>query len=270
MSVIVEKLLRHERAATATALAMLTALAWFYIWQGAGMGMTAPAMTRLALFPHLIAEPMPGMTMPPITWLTVVFMWWIMMIAMMTPSAAPLVLLYGRVMRHAGRPQRTAPYVHTAILMTGYLVAWLAFSIAATLLQYSLQYAGLISRMMLWSQSATLSAVVLAAAGLYQLSPLKHACLKHCRGPVAFLTEHMRQGRLGALRMGLEHGIWCIGCCWILMALLFVGGIMNLVWIALISLLVSLEKIAPHGAMTGRIAGIVFIVWSLATLAMAG
>ncbi len=264
-----EGVLKRERALVATGLAALTLLSWVYIWHGAGMGMSALAMTKVALFPHLTPEPMPDMVMSPIAWLTVVAMWWVMMIAMMTPSAAPLILLYGGVMRHAAKQDQTAAtYIPTVFLVAGYLLVWLAFSTVATALQYALQRAGLISPMMLWSQSALLSAAVLAMAGLYQLSPLKHACLKHCRGPVQFLTQHMRKGNLGALTMGIEHGAWCVGCCWMLMALLFVGGVMNLVWIALLALLVLIEKIAPRGVIAGRIAGGVLIAWSVVTLMM--
>jgi predicted metal-binding membrane protein len=262
-----EAALKRERAIVVAALVALTLLSWLYIWRGAGMGMTALAMTKLALFPHLTPEPMPDMAMPPIAWIAVVAMWWVMMIAMMTPSAAPLVLLYGRVMRHAAvQDPATTIYIPTAFLVAGYLFVWLAFSTAATALQYGLQRAGLISQMMLWSQSALLSAAVLGIAGLYQLSPLKRACLQQCRGPAQFLTQHMRKGNIGALRMGIEHGAWCVGCCWMLMVLLFVGGVMNLVWIALLAVLVLVEKLAPRGVIASRIAGIVLIAWSVATL----
>jgi predicted metal-binding membrane protein len=263
----VESVLRRERLIVAAGLAALTALAWIYIWRGAGMGMSAFAMTKLALFPHLTTEPMPDMAMPPIGWLTVVAMWWVMMIAMMIPSATPFVLLYARVMRHAAtqNPQAVT-YVSTATLVVGYLIAWLAFSFVACAIQYALQRGGAISPMMLWSQSALLSAAVLAAAGCYQLSPLKLACLQQCRSPAQFLTQHWRKGRSGALRMGIEHGVWCVGCCWLLMALLFVGGVMNLVWIAFLAVLVLIEKLLPAGAITSRFSGAVFIAWSVATL----
>jgi predicted metal-binding membrane protein len=264
---VLEKILRRDRAILIAGLAALTLLAWLYVWRGAGMGMNALAMTKLALFPHLLPEPMPGMAMPPIAWLTVVAMWWVMMIAMMTPSAAPLIFLYGRIMRHAAaQDSATTLFIPTAFLVAGYLLVWLAFSAAATILQYTLQHAGFISPMMLWSQSALLSATVLILAGVYQFSSLKHACLQHCRGPVHFLTQHMCKGSLGALRMGVEHGAWCVGCCWMLMALLFVGGVMNLVWIALLAVLVLVEKLTPRGAIVGRIIGGVLIAWGVATM----
>jgi predicted metal-binding membrane protein len=222
-------------------------------------------------------------------------MWWVMMIAMMTPSAAPLVLLYGRVLSHhglresgrgtafsvasaadatrapaaatAGLTARGASsYAPSAVLVIGYLLAWLAFSLVAATLQLSLQRAGLVSVSLLSSRSAVLSAAVLLAAGVYQLSPLKHACLRHCRGPVEFLTRHWRPGIRGALSMGARHGAWCVGCCWMLMALLFVGGVMNLAWVALLAVLVLAEKVAPAGPAVGRAVGAVLIVWGIATL----
>lgn len=266
---VLEALLRRERAVVAAGLALLMALAWIYIWRGAGMGMTALDMTMLALFPHTQAEPMPGMVMQPIGWTIVVAMWWVMMLAMMTPSAAPFLLLYARVMRHATSQEQTgAAYVPSAFLASGYLAVWLAFSVAASLLQFVLERAGLISTMMLWSKSALLSAAVLIGAGAYQFSALKRSCLKHCRGPVEFLTRHWRPGRTGAFIMGAEHGVWCVGCCWMLMALLFVGGVMNLAWIGVLALLVFAEKVIPQGVVVSRIAGAVLIAWGLATLSI--
>ena len=268
-----DAVLRRERAVVLSALAALTALAWLYIVRGAGMGMSGLEMTRLALFPHALPDPaagmgaMPGMSMPPAaTWATVAGMWWVMMIAMMTPSAAPLVLLYARVLRHHGLHGTGSAYAPSAFLVVGYLLVWLAFSAAAATLQVALQRAGLISDMLLSSRSALLSAGVLLAAGVYQLSPLKHACLRHCRGPVEFLTRHWRPGVTGALSTGVRHGAWCLGCCWMLMALLFVGGIMNLVWVAVLALLVLAEKAAPAGPRLGGVVGGVLIAWGIATL----
>jgi predicted metal-binding membrane protein len=151
-------------------------------------------------------------------------------------------------------------------LLAGYLTAWLAFSICAASLQKLLQPTGLISEMMLWSRSAPLSAIVLASAGLYQFSPLKRACLAQCRSPVNFLTAYWRPGVAGSFLLGMRHGIYCVGCCWLLMALLFVGGIMNLIWIAALALIVFVEKILPGGERVGRVLGVVLIVWAGVTL----
>jgi predicted metal-binding membrane protein len=265
----VEALLRRERAIVAGGLALLTLLAWSYIWMGAGTGMSAGDMTRLVLFPHLHAGAAPTLSMqsPRFAWALAVLMWWVMMMAMMLPSAAPLVLLYGRALRQQTRADARlgASYAPTAFLAAGYLAVWLAFSIAAATLQLALEPVGLLSTTTWWSRSATLSAVILTAAGLYQLSPLKHACLVQCRGPIAFLMRYWRPGRLGALVMGVRHGVLCVGCCWMLMALLFVGGVMNLAWIALLALLVMIEKLAPAGPLVGRISGVVLLAWAAAT-----
>jgi predicted metal-binding membrane protein len=258
----IEVVLRRERALIAAGLTAVVVLAWLYLWRGAGMGMSALDMTTLSLFPHRQADVGGEMIS---TWPLVAAMWWVMMIAMMTPSAAPLMLLYGLVLRrHAAPGQNT--YLLSLVLLAGYLVVWLAFSLAAAALQMALQPAGLLSAMMLWSKSAALSAAVLAAAGIYQLSNLKHACLAHCRSPVRFLTEHWRPGYSGSFVLGIRHGGYCVGCCWMLMALLFVGGVMNLIWIAVLTLIVLAEKLLPAGAMIGKLLGALLIVWAVATL----
>jgi predicted metal-binding membrane protein len=260
-----EALLRRERVLVASGLLVLALLAWLYIWRGAGMGMSALDMTVLTLFPHAHVEPMQGMALPETTWLTVVAMWWVMMIAMMMPSAAPLVLLYGRVLRHSDE-HRASVEMASLLLVVGYLAVWLVFSVAAASLQYALERAGLLSGMIFWSKSAWLSAIVLIGAGVYQLSPLKRVCLQHCRGPVAFLTGRARPGRLNALRLGVEHGAWCVGCCWLLMALLFVGGVMNIVWVAVLAVLVLAERVVANAGWVRVLTGVALIVWGAATL----
>jgi predicted metal-binding membrane protein len=262
--IALEAALRRERAIAAAGLAALVALAWLYVWDGAGMGMSALDMTRATLFPH--QHEVPGemdLSIP-----VIVLMWWVMMVAMMTPSAAPLVLLYTRVARQRATadPPAGGTLAPAAFLAAGYLLAWLLFSLAAAAAQELLQPAGLISGMMLWSKTAALSASVLAAAGLYQLSPLKQACLTQCRAPVQFLVRHWRPGRMGALLLGVRHGAYCVGCCWLLMALLFVGGVMNLVWIAALTAFVLVEKLAPSGAAIGRWSGGLLLLWAAATL----
>ena len=276
------RLLRRERAITAAWLAALCALAWLYVATGAGLGHSAWDMTTLSLFPHKAAAPMAGMSMPgmdmpamarpaadwsPARWALVVAMWWTMMLAMMTPSAAPTVLLYARVNRHAlgqGRAEGLAP---TAAFLAGYLTVWLGFSLAAAALQWALERTGLISASTLGSQSRWLSAAILIGAGLYQLSPLRKACLDHCRSPAAFLSRHWRPGTAGAVRLGGLHGAYCVGCCWLLMALLFVGGLMNLAWIGALTLLVMAEKLVAGGRWAARAGAIVLLAWGAATLA---
>jgi predicted metal-binding membrane protein len=178
-------------------------------------------------------------------------MWWIMMIAMMVPSAAPTILLFAAIRRKQGLADH--PSAQAWIFCGGYLVMWAWFSLLAVLVQWALEHAGLLS---MASASAVLGGVVLLAAGLYQLTPLKHACLRYCQSPVLFLSLYWQPGAEGALRMGLRHGAYCLGCCWFLMALLFVGGVMNLAWIAGIALYVAAEKLLPIGRALSRLAGV--------------
>lgn len=254
-----EALLRHERRIVLAALAAVAGLGWFFVWEGAGLGMSAMDMTALSLFPHLL--PHVGGSMPA-PWALVVLMWWVMMVAMMTPAAAPLVLLHGLVLRRHGQ----AGLAPALVLLAGYLTTWLAFALAAAAVQGALEASGLLSAMMLWSHSAALSALVLAAAGSYQFSPLKHACLGECRAPARFLAQHARPGLAGSFSLGLRHGVFCLGCCWLLMALLFVGGIMNLAWIAVLSALVLAERLLPAGERVARATGWVLLAWAGATL----
>ena len=278
-----EHLLKRDRLITIAGLVALCLLAWLYIVAGAGLGMNAWEMSRLALFPHQqtadMTSDMPGMDMsamamaaepriwgPPI-WTLTIAMWWIMMVAMMSPSAAPTVLLYARVHRHAlAQGQIQDKMAPTGVFVAGYLLVWLGFSVVAVALHWLLEREAFVSTTMMSSQSRWLSGIVLIAAGLYQLSPLKNACLSHCRAPTAFLSRHWRPHTLGALRLGALHGAFCVGCCWMLMALLFVGGVMNLVWIAALAILVLVEKVFPAGQWVGRATGIALIAWGSATL----
>jgi predicted metal-binding membrane protein len=240
--------------------------------------MNAWDMTRLALLPQQHgAGAMPAMSgadMKPMAmtwgaghWLLMIGMWWTMMIAMMTPSAAPMILLCARVNRHArAQGQAQATRAPTGAFVAGYFLMWLLFSIVATALQQTLQRAGVVSAITMGSQVRWLSGTALVATGLYQLSPLKNSCLSHCRAPAEFLARHWRPGAMGALRLGVVHGAYCVGCCWMLMALLFVGGVMNLAWIAALSLLVLAEKVLAAGRWVGRCAGIVLIAWGAAIL----
>lgn len=271
---VLERLLKRDRTITIAGLALLCLLSWLYLLSGAGLGMSAWEMTRLTLLPHLQSAPaMPGMaghdapSWAFATMLAMVAMWWLMMVAMMAPSAAPTILLYARVYRHAaardGPERKVAP---TGAFAAGYILVWLLFSVAATALHWALQQGDLIAAETMGSQSRWLSAGLLAATGLYQLSPLKQACLTQCRNPGAFLSRHWQPGKVGAVRLGAIHGAFCVGCCWLLMALLFVGGVMNLAWIALLTLLVLLEKLVAAGRRVGQIAGFLLIAWGVATL----
>jgi predicted metal-binding membrane protein len=188
----------------------------------------------------------------PFYWLIAFLMWVVMMVAMMLPSASPTILLYVRVLRRA-ESERGEIRVPASLgaFASAYLAVWSLFSVLAVVLQWALEHLGALSAMMS-SRLALLSGGLLVAAGLYQLSPLKAMCLNHCRGPAWFIAAHWRPGPLGAWRMGFRHGIYCVGCCAALMLLLFVGGVMNLVWIAGLTLLVAIEKLAPFGPATAK------------------
>ena len=214
-------------------------LSWAYILSGAGL----PTMSGMDASPSFA---------------TVAIMWWVMMVAMMMPAASPTILLYAHVHRHSNGGVSAPP---TAAFLAGYLACWLGFALVAAGLQISL-----IQPMSMAFAGRFVAAGLLIAAGLYQLSPLKDACLNRCRSPALFLSRHYRPGHSGAFRVGVLHGAYCVGCCWLLMALLFVGGVMNLVWIAGLTLLVAGEKLLPGGLWLARVAGIAMIVWGAALI----
>jgi predicted metal-binding membrane protein len=178
-----------------------------------------------------------------------------------------MILLYGRVARHAqNKGQIEQGVLPTFVFVLGYLTIWFGFSALATAAQWGLERTGLMHHLLMWSTSTTLTALLLLAAGLYQLTPLKRVCLEHCRFPADYLSTHWRHGRSGAFKMGITHGAYCLGCCWLLMALLFAGGVMNLVWIAGLAIIVGLEKIAPWGARFSQSLAVLMIgggIWLL-------
>jgi predicted metal-binding membrane protein len=192
-------------------------------------------------------------------------MWAVMMVAMMVPTAVPMTLVYAAVARKASAQGN--PLAPAAVFVAGYVTVWTVFAVAATLAQWGLEQASLLSPMMV-SNSAWLGGALLIGAGFYQLTPYKQACLRYCRGPAHFLARYWRKGKFGAVRMGLRHGAHCLGCCWVIMGLLFVGGVMNLLWIAAISVFVLLEKTAPFGETGGRLAGAAMVTVGVFSLAL--
>jgi len=225
------RLLRHERAIIACTVALLTALSWAFLLRDAQMTMMEPPLTAI------------------------IAMWWLMMLAMMLPSATPAILLYARVRQtRAG----DASIAQTWVFLVGYLAVWLLFSIVAA----SVQSLVTDSSMALRSRAA--QGAVLVAVGLYQLSPLKSACVSQCRSPGQFISRHWRPGWEGAFRLGVIHGAYCVGCCWMLMGLLFVGGVMNLLWVVGLTILVAAEKLLPGGSLLAKVSGIAFILWGFA------
>ena len=242
---VTSRFLKHQRLIVAVGIALLVGVSWWFLATGAGMA----------------GHPSSGMDMgmmaaPPFSALVV--MWFLMMVAMMVPSAAPAILLYGRVRAIRSRDGEVAA---TAIFFLGYLAIWFLFSIAAAAAQQALTG----SSMML--ADPAVQSAVLIAAGLYQLSPVKSACLRQCRAPAQFISRHWRSGPLGAARLGVLHGAYCVGCCWLLMALLFVGGVMNFAWIAALTLIVGAEKLLPRGDWIARLAGVALIGWGAWRLA---
>lgn len=262
----IEHLLARDRVIVIATLILSVALSAGYILLGAGTGMSSIDMSAETGPAGALVGGIPDMISPHVWSLrygTVVFaMWWLMMIAMMVPSAAPTILLYGALHRERG----AGPALE---FLTGYLAIWGAFSLVATLIQAILAASGMMSAMYMNLATLFTAAVVLICAGAYQLSPIKAACLEHCRGPVASLTRHRRTGWAAAFRMGVVHGRYCLGCCWALMALLFVGGIMNIWWIAAMTVYVAIEKLAPGGKQVSRIMGGALVVCGLALLARA-
>lgn len=250
---MLEGALRRERALVIAALLGVVALSWAYLLAGAGT-----------------MQEMDGMLMPMSSgpWTAshaalMLVMWIVMMAAMMLPSAAPTILLYSTIARaRRAKGERTS---NAGIFTLGYIAVWTAFSLIAVALQFGLERVALLSPMM-ETTSIALAGSVLVAAGIYQWTPLKRACLRHCRSPMEFVLTHWREGNGGAFRMGLRHGTYCVGCCWMLMLLLFVGGIMNLAWIAGLAIFVLVEKLAPAGNRIGQAAGVLLIAWGAATL----
>lgn len=244
----IEAALRRDRLLVAFSLAGVVLLAWLYLWRaaasmqmdsGVGMAMAMPALTFT--------------------------MWAVMMAGMMLPSAAPTILFYGAMVRKHAERGSVLPAVW--VFVSGYLIVWAGFSLAAALAQAGLEHAALLTPMM-ESGSKWLNGVLLLAAGAYQLTPLKDLCLSKCRNPAQFFMTHWRPGTVGALRMGITQGAYCVGCCWVLMLLLFVVGVMNLAWVAVIAAFVFLEKLLPAGRLVSRLAGVALIALGATVLAV--
>ncbi len=247
---VIAFLARRDRAVTLAGLALLAALAWLYLL---GLGREMADMAAMGM-----ADTGP--------WTAgnaalAAVMWAVMMVAMMLPAAAPMILVFSTVNRKRTEGAGGAPYVNTPLFVLAYLTVWGAFSVTAALAQWSLHTAALLSKDAM--RAAPLAAaVILAAAGVYQLTPLKYACLARCQTPIGFLLSEWREGNAGAFAMGLRHGLFCLGCCWVLMALLFVGGVMNLVWVAALTGFVLLEKALPAGRVVSVISGGALLVWA--------
>jgi predicted metal-binding membrane protein len=256
---VAETVLRRDSIIVLSSLAVITALSWAYI-----LSLASDMQNNMDVAME--------MAMPQVqTWGAADFalafaMWAVMMVAMMTPSAAPMILMFAGVNRR--RQEQQVPYVPTSVFLVGYLVVWAAFSVVATTAQWGLHAVSLLSPMMV-STSPVLGGILLLIAGLYQWTPLKHACLSKCRSPLGFVLNEWREGRRGAFLMGLKHGSYCTGCCWSLMALLFVAGVMNLLWVAAIAGFILIEKVAPAGQRMGQAAGVLMVAGGVVLLGLA-
>src|SRR6185503_2601265 len=262
-----ERLLARDRLLIAAALAVLVVLAWAYLVTLARrMGGDASA-AAMAAMPDMPGMPRVGGSAEPArTFALTAFMWWTMMVGMMLPSATPMVLLFGNVQRRQLAAEN--PPLRVAVFTLGYVVTWGAFSLAAAAAQIVLVERALLAPMEL-SVTTRIGAFLVALAGIYQLTPLKNVCLRRCRSPAEFLSNHWHRGTAGALRMGVEHGLFCVGCCWLLMCLLFVVGVMNLLWVAAIAVFVLIEKVAPRGEIVARVSGVALLAFA-AYLALRG
>ena len=252
----IESILKKDRALVLAGIVAVTALAWAYLfylaWDmrqdmsaGSMPGEMGLAMTQVRAWTG-------------VDFLLMFLMWAVMMTAMMVPTAAPMILTFAMINRK--RQEQQEPYVPTVVFLLGYLVVWSAFAGAATAAQWGLNAAALLSPMMA-SSSPFLGGGLLLAAGIFQWSSIKYACLSRCRSPLGFIMTEWRDGSKGALTMGLRHGAFCLGCCWVLMALLFVLGVMNLLWIAALAGFVLVEKIAPAGRWVSRVSGVALLLW---------
>lgn len=265
-----EAVLRRDRVVVVTALAGVTALAWTdLVWLANDMWMGGMDMTGFRMIPAGRGWMMPvSASWQPIEFGTVFVMWVVMMIGMMTPSVAPMILIYARIGRQTSIEGQ--PFAASAWFALGYLVSWTAFSLAATSAQWALERAALLTPMM-GSASNIVGATVLLIAGLYQWTPFKDRCLSYCQSPLGFIIRYgFRREATGALVLGFRHGLYCIGCCWAVMTLLFVAGVMNLFWIAALSALILIEKVVPFGRLVSRLAGAAFIgcgAWLLIQIA---
>ncbi len=245
------RILHHDRALAAAALLVVIAVSWVWLFVGAGLGMEEMDMG---------GGQMMRMSPPwtPSYAVLILVMWTVMMAAMMLPAATPTILLVDSLAR-----RRAKGSGETALFAVGYLVVWGGFSVLATILQWGLVRVALLGDDMA-SASPMLVGVLLIAAGIYQWTPLKQACLNHCRAPFDFLTRHWSRG---PFRAGVHHGLFCLGCCWMLMLLLFAFGLMNLLWIAALALLVLIEKVLPIGSRMSRVTGVALIAWGVGVLA---
>jgi predicted metal-binding membrane protein len=252
-----EKVLRRDRLVVGAALGIIAALAWGYLfWLADDVDMGGMDMTGFRMIPTGLGLMRPADAPWKFIEFAFVFaMWAVMMVGMMAPPAAAMILMYARVGRQAKAAGK--PFAATGWFAVGYFLVWAGFSLGATILQWAFERTALLDARMA-SASDALGGILLIAAGLYQWTPIKDVCLAQCQSPLQFLMRHggFRGDVGGSLLLGARHGAYCVGCCWVLMGLLFVVGVMNVLWVALLALLVLLEKVIPFGRWIARAAGL--------------
>lgn len=246
----IESLLQSEQLLAFSCLAIVIVISWAYMlhmsWKMSGIGGDITLACLVHWGPEDIAHSL--------------MMWATMMVAMMFPSAAPMILMFTIVNRQRGKTQR--PLMPTGLFVLGYFLVWTSYSVLAALAQWGLHVAALLSHHLVIT-SPLLGGILLVAAGIFQWTPLRDACMSKCRSPLGFLLAEWREGRRGALIMGLRHGVNCVGCCWLLMLLSFVLGIMNMVWMTILTVFMLVEKTYPRGQWVSRTAGLILVVWGL-------
>ena len=258
---LLEAALRRDRLVVVGTLGVMIALAWVYVlWLAADMDMGGMDMSGLRVIPAGTGMMAPALA--PWNGMEFAFvfaMWAVMMVGMMMPSAAPIILVYARVGRQAAISAK--PFAATGWFAAGYLLAWTGFALIATAVQWALDRAALLDPTMT-NVSNVLGGLVLIVVGAYQWTSVKDVCLTKCQSPFLFIQQYggFRSDIAGSLVLGLRHGAYCVGCCWVLMALLFVVGVMNVLWMALLALLILLEKIAAIGRLIARVAGVGFVI----------
>ena len=230
----------------------MVALSWFYLAQ---MHAGPPGMVD-GMGGQAMGAKVVGLS----EFVAALVMWGVMMVAMMLPTAVPAIALFLRLSGRRNPAQ--APAVTTAMYVAGYLAVWIGYSLPAALAQWTFTRAALLTPMAT-STSALMSALILLAAGIFQFTPLKTACLTKCRSPLAFFLAEWRDGKTGAFVLGVRHGSYCVGCCWALMAVLFVVGVMNLAWVALLTALLLGEKVVPARWRLSDVSGVILIAWGL-------
>ncbi|MCW3106577.1 MAG: metal-binding protein [Segetibacter sp.] len=258
MTIPLEYILRRDRFIVITGLCIISILAWVYIIY---LYRQMEVMDMDALFFAMPMTPKWATT----DFILMFLMWLVMMIAMMTPSVAPLILLFTKVNRQK-REQQT-PFVNTWYLFIGYFVVWGGFSLIATILQWVLQQITWLNPDMIITNKI-LGSIILIAAGVFQFTPLKQTCLNFCKSPLQFIYSHWKDGKKGAVAMGIRNGTYCVGCCWVLMVLLFVSGVMNILWVALITLFVLIEKVTAKSKWISLTAGSVLIIYGVLVIVL--